>query len=477
MNANMPSVRCARLGLAVILTALAMGAAARACDTPVYRYAMYRWESAPYEVYHFHRGQPDVHFAEVEKVLMAAAANEVTPANVVARQVNLEDEAELKSIPPDVAKLFQAKSDPQLPLTLVVNPLGYEVYSGALTPPTAEIGVVGANSPFRRQIGELLKQGNAAVFILVPGKDGELNAAVEKAVEKLVADVNSGKVQLYDGPPTDGPPEPARNAEPAEDAPPADDKQPSHSIARLKLERDVLTAQDPWLLRSLMAAEPDLGPLQAEPMVFVVYGRARVLPPYVGKGITVDNLIEVTEFITGACSCTVKEQNPGVDLLMAYDWKAASAALVEKFGSEEGNQESLTDLFPQLITPAKPDSPKAIPDPPRSAPAEDESGEESSDNGKSTSDIEGGTATRVALAKVDETPRAGSAAPPSASAETPAAGSASVSAAAAERAVEAPARSTTAAPAGPNLMTTLGIGLAVAIVALLTATFFIMKQP
>ena len=26
----------------------------RPCDTPVYRYAMYRWDPAPYEIYYFH---------------------------------------------------------------------------------------------------------------------------------------------------------------------------------------------------------------------------------------------------------------------------------------------------------------------------------------------------------------------------------------------------------------------------------------
>ena len=88
-------------------------------------------------------------------------------------------------------------------------------------------------------------------------------------------------------------------------------------------------------------------------MLFVVYGRGRALPPYIGKGIAYQNLVEVTNFVTSACSCTVKDQNPGVDLLMAFDWQSASAAVAKKFGSEEGNNETLDDLFPQLIYPGK----------------------------------------------------------------------------------------------------------------------------
>ena len=83
----------------------------------------------------------------------------------------------------------------------------------------------------------------------------------------------------------------------------------------------------------------------------IVYGRGRALPPYIGKGIVYDNLVEVADFITSACSCTVKDQNPGVDLLMSFDWDSASAAVAERFGSEEGNNETLDDLFPQLIFP------------------------------------------------------------------------------------------------------------------------------
>ena len=34
----------------------------QACETPVYRYAMYRWNPAPYEIYYFHNedGEPDI---------------------------------------------------------------------------------------------------------------------------------------------------------------------------------------------------------------------------------------------------------------------------------------------------------------------------------------------------------------------------------------------------------------------------------
>ncbi len=53
------------------------------------------------------------------------------------------------------------------------------------------------------------------------------------------------------------------------------------------------------------------------------------MEPYIGKGITPDNLVEVVSFLAGACSCLVKEQNPGVDLLVKWDWEATADELAK----------------------------------------------------------------------------------------------------------------------------------------------------
>ncbi|HVJ87615.1 MAG TPA: hypothetical protein VM452_18285, partial [Caulifigura sp.] len=70
--------------------------------------------------------------------------------------------------------------------------------------------------------------------------------------------------------------------------------------------------------------------------VFPVFGRLRALLPLVGPGITPENIRGSARFLAGACSCQVKEQNPGFDLLMNAHWdelipwaksKTASGAL------------------------------------------------------------------------------------------------------------------------------------------------------
>ena len=55
-------------------------------------------------------------------------------------------------------------------------------------------------------------------------------------------------------------------------------------------------------------------------MVFPLFGRGRALHALVGEGMTASLIDEAARFLTGACQCTVKAQNPGVDLLMNVDW-------------------------------------------------------------------------------------------------------------------------------------------------------------
>ena len=49
----------------------------------------------------------------------------------------------------------------------------------------------------------------------------------------------------------------------------------------------------------------------------------------------------------------MKEQNPGVDLLMSYNWNAVAEALLRQFGTEEGSPYRFGGdaLFPELIIP------------------------------------------------------------------------------------------------------------------------------
>ncbi|MCB1549050.1 MAG: hypothetical protein KDJ41_14625, partial [Hyphomicrobiaceae bacterium] len=112
---------------AAAFAAIAAAAAAFACDTPVYRYAMYRWQPAPYEIYYFYRSEQAADFAALQERIGELAARPLAPPNVQVFTVDLEQDPELKSVPRDVRALWQARPTQDVPAQLIVNPMGHQV--------------------------------------------------------------------------------------------------------------------------------------------------------------------------------------------------------------------------------------------------------------------------------------------------------------------------------------------------------------
>ncbi|MHB8865133.1 MAG: hypothetical protein ACYC6N_22350 [Pirellulaceae bacterium] len=336
MNRTFRLVTLQSVGWWMLFSAAGLPGSAAACDTPVYRYAMYRWTPAPYEVYYFYDGQPDATGQKIQAAVDATAGHTKPAANVVFFPVDLQKDKELTGVPPDVKDAWTKRSPQQTPWYLVSSPRGAHIRDGSMT--EADVATL-IDSPARQQIGRLLEEGRAGVYLLVSGAEARATEAAEQVIQGMLDDVAAGKIELY-----------AASTAPAEDSAADDVPQPTTELGLIRLARD--DAAEKALIDSLLALEPDLRQ-STEPLVFLVYGRGRALFSCLGKGVHRDNLIQDVEFISGACSCTVKEQNPGVDLLIRYDWDAVAEALSEKFGSEEGSPYRFggDTLFPELVIP------------------------------------------------------------------------------------------------------------------------------
>ncbi|MBI2480874.1 MAG: hypothetical protein HYV60_20270 [Planctomycetia bacterium] len=308
---------------------------ARACETPVYRYAMYRWQPAPYEVYFFHDQPANEQDQRVQELLIDFERGGDSRANVAYIPINIAEDPDLASVPPDVKKAWLERESKDLPTYFIATPYGVGISFEQLDEAKVRSFV---QSPVRKSLAAQLETGKLGVFVMLSGKDAAETQATETILNGLVTEVQEGKVSLYVSP--------AKGAAESE----AEAAKPNNDLGFIKIDRD--NAEEQWFVRSLLAMEPDLAK-EERSMVFLVYGRARALLPYIGKGITRENLIREIEFISGACSCTVKEQNPGVDLLVRYDWESAAAALADKFGNEEGNESQIGPemFFPDLIIP------------------------------------------------------------------------------------------------------------------------------
>ncbi len=168
---------------------------------------------------------------------------------------------------------------PEHPFLVVHYPpatkLDGEVWSGRLAPEAIETL---CNSPVRRQVAERLHKGEVVWLVLESGKPADDDRAAQVVGENRPALPGSSVLRL-------------RRDDPAE---------------RL-------------LVCALLDSEPDLAG-RTEAMAFPVFGRGRVLYALVGGGITAENVRKAGEFLGGYCSCTVKRDNPGIDLLLSADW-------------------------------------------------------------------------------------------------------------------------------------------------------------
>ena len=291
------------LALALGIAALAV-AHADACSVPVFRYALERFEADPYEFVVFHRGPlaPDV--KPSIDALAKLAEDDNSPIHIRMRLVDL-------AAPADPAKKLEwtPPADASLPWVAVV-PSAAEgwspIWSGALRGEDLRALI---DSPARREFARRLLKGDSAVFVLLESGDKKadeaaaslLAATLPKLEKSLQLPVDDGSGQLR-----------------------------SEVPLRIAFSVFRLGRNDPaerYLVKILLgmgekAAGGEKATKVAGPMVFPIFGRGRVLTALAGEGISADALEEVGDFLCGGCTCSVKGQLPGGDLLMAADWEA-----------------------------------------------------------------------------------------------------------------------------------------------------------
>lgn len=79
----------------------------------------------------------------------------------------------------------------------------------------------------------------------------------------------------------------------------------------------------------LLNVEDDLKVIN-EPMLFGVFGKFKALEPLLGKGISEENIGLMIDYLTAECSCLIKDDLPGTDILFTYKWDNPQPALLNK---------------------------------------------------------------------------------------------------------------------------------------------------
>ena len=79
----------------------------------------------------------------------------------------------------------------------------------------------------------------------------------------------------------------------------------------------------------LLNVEDDLKDIN-EPMLFGVFGKFKALEPLLGRGITQENINLMIDYMTAECSCLIKDDLPGTDILFNGNWDNPAPALLNK---------------------------------------------------------------------------------------------------------------------------------------------------
>lgn len=284
--------------------------AVQACSVPVFRYALERWPADIYDLYVFHSGPLDAEAAELLLQLKQGSIAELPFSTYAVHTVDLETEEGADRRIRETAMALWETREAEPPWMILRYPHTTrnpsDVWSGPFN--EADVRTI-VDSPLRQEIAKRIVEGESAVWVFLECGNSEQDDAAFQTLESeldrleqtmeipeidevdktLIADLDSEELKI------------------------------GFSLLRLSREDPAEAALVQMLLRSEPDLETDYGSM---PMAFPVFGRGRALYALVGGGITPENIREACTFMGGACSCEVKELNPGTDLLIVADWES-----------------------------------------------------------------------------------------------------------------------------------------------------------
>jgi hypothetical protein len=280
------------------MSALVWAAAAAACNVPVYRYALERWEADPYVIAVFHRGPLTAEQQAAVEAMETMSKDGL--ANVVLIKADLADK-----VPENLQALWNQQVKAELPWMVVKYPppLGVSdpVWAGPLS---AEAVKALLDSPARREIARSLSRGETASLLLLESGNRKRDDAAAHLLETEARKLE----QTLELPELD----------------PSDPEMNTNLVSKVAFSIVRVSRSNPaerMFVNMLVNVDTNLASA-TEAMLFPVFGRGRALPPATGDEIQAEAIGAMAGFLAGACSCQVKEMNPGYDLLLAVDWGA-----------------------------------------------------------------------------------------------------------------------------------------------------------
>jgi len=279
-----------------------MTSVASACSVPVFRYALERWQASSYPLAVLHQGA----LTQEQRALCTSLDPEGRYALAIEYYDAAGDLPEgLKAMLDDSAANHVLHGMLMLPADMGAQ--NSVVWQGALDAAGIAELKKSIYSPLMRRMCEALASGDVAVWIFDGGADTNENQRVRTLLETSLERMRQ-ELKL----PHELDPEDTAYSRPLAIGVPLTK---TFSIVDADLD-----APGNALLKRVLALLDPKRMHQPGPAVLPVFGRGRALAVLKGESLTDSVFQEVGVFLTGACSCRVKDLNPGFDLLAPFPW-------------------------------------------------------------------------------------------------------------------------------------------------------------
>lgn len=313
MNEQVPIRAFSSVTKAMLLTPLFLmcGPAAVACNIPVFRYALERWSPDNCELLLFHEGPLT---ADQQTKVHQLKQQNTTRSTDTSNSLTLIDLASLTPAHANLWKSIQTSTNQKItePYLVVRMKLGkghvVNGWHGTLSR-AIEVGIL--DSPARRELAKRLLTGHSVIWVVVRAQTKtppvpaiqDLNSKAETILKTSFAWLSTN-LELPEGIGLPG--------------------SELHSeiplllkFSTLEIKREDL--KESFLINLFSELQPE-ATQRGEDLIIPVFGRGRALEVIPSSVLTDPLIKDLAVFLSGACSCQVKEQNPGFDLLMSVDW-------------------------------------------------------------------------------------------------------------------------------------------------------------
>lgn len=308
-----------------------IGGTLHACNIPVFRYALERWAPDSADIIVFHDGPLSADERERVAAIEGLTRGGNGAANILCREYDIHSQKD-----EDLTALWKRLARQQATKTpyIVVRShasKGATVnnWHGSLSDfPQSQT----VSSPVRKEIGRRLLSGTSVVWLVLKSADEKKTEAAISRLKKDLATL-SRSIELPDGIGLPG-------SELMSEVP-------------LLMKFSVLTVapddkKEAYLVDLLQGLAPE-SLSEKEPLIVPVFGRGRALEVIAASDLTSDLTKDLTMFLCSACSCQVKEMNPGFDLLMSTDWTTELYGEDGQDPDSNGFQRQKNDGVPVLI--------------------------------------------------------------------------------------------------------------------------------